>query len=200
LALQRLFLLLPFRRFSGTNSADVLHVCAGLVRSADGAPTASNLSSKDRISDSRSPLPACLGSRPQHGSTRTGCKLWPTISVMPSEILQCGKRTRDSEMEREHTIEATCRIRTITTVRRQGSEGERAKGERARERRQDKANWRSLAPCGRKGLSAHWFLQVGAAPFWHRAGCASAVLRVFLFDFNVPSDGYRNVRPAIRSL
>jgi hypothetical protein len=60
----RLFLLLPFRRFSGTNSSDVLHGCAGLLRSANGAPTPSNLSSKDRVSDSRSPLPARLGSRP----------------------------------------------------------------------------------------------------------------------------------------
>src|SRR5437879_656944 len=60
---------------TGADSADVLHVCAGLLRSADGARTASNLSSKDRVSDSRSPLPACLATRPQHVSTRTGCQL-----------------------------------------------------------------------------------------------------------------------------
>jgi hypothetical protein len=39
---------------SGANSADVLHVCAGLLRAADGASIASNLSSKDRVSDTRS--------------------------------------------------------------------------------------------------------------------------------------------------
>ena len=34
---------------SGADSADVLRVCAALLRSADGAPTASNLSYKDRV-------------------------------------------------------------------------------------------------------------------------------------------------------
>jgi hypothetical protein len=50
------------------------------------------------------------------------------------------------------------------------------------------------APCGRKVLSAHWFLQVGTALFWHHEGCARVALRIFLFDFNPPSDGARNVR------
>lgn len=64
----------------------------------------------------------------------------------------------------------------------------------ARLGRQDKANYRSPAPSGRKGLSAHWFLQVGAALFRHRTGCAGAAFRTFLIDFNRPSDAARNVR------
>jgi hypothetical protein len=38
----------------------------------------------------------------------------------------------------------------------------------ARLGRQDKANWRSLAPCGRKALSAHWFWR------WRMAGTERA--------------------------
>jgi hypothetical protein len=30
---------------------------------------------------------------------------------MPSEILQCSRRARELEMEREHIIEGACRIR-----------------------------------------------------------------------------------------
>ena len=61
-------------------------------------------------------------------------------------------------------------------------------------RRRDKANWRSLAPFGRKGLSAHWILQVFAASKWPSAMCAGAALRTFPMNFNLPSDGARNVR------
>ena len=64
----------------------------------------------------------------------------------------------------------------------------------ARLGRQDKANCRSLAPSGRKGLSAHWFLQVLAASKWRGARCVGAALRTFLINFNPPSDGARNVR------
>src|SRR5262249_14018629 len=44
-------------------------------------------------------------------------------------------------------------LRTLTT-------GSRCGGQTAASGRggRDKANWRSLAPCGRKVLSAHWFL------------------------------------------
>jgi hypothetical protein len=64
----------------------------------------------------------------------------------------------------------------------------------ARLGRRDKANWRSRASSGRKGLSAHWFLQVSAATEWHGARCASVALRAFLMHFNLPGDGNRNVR------
>ena len=82
-------------------------------------------------------------------------------------------KTRESELEREHTIERTCTIPTVTLARRRGSEGEgvmaRYSGSSIR------------APCGRKVLSAHWFLQVGTALFWHHEGCARVALRTFLF-------------------
>jgi len=57
-----------------------------------------------------------------------------------------------------------------------------------------KANWRSLAPLGRKGVSAHWFLQLAMGLGRHRARRAGADLRIFVFDFSFPSDGARNVR------
>jgi hypothetical protein len=61
-------------------------------------------------------------------------------------------------------------------------------------RRQDKANCRSLAPFGRKGLSAHWFLQIFATSKWRDARCAGGALRTFPVNFNLRSDGARNVR------
>ena len=64
----------------------------------------------------------------------------------------------------------------------------------ARLGRQDKANWRSLAPFGRKGLSAHWNLQVFATSKRRGARCAGAAQRTFPMNFNTPSDGARNVR------
>jgi hypothetical protein len=64
----------------------------------------------------------------------------------------------------------------------------------ARLGRRDKANWRSLAPFGRKGMSAHWFLRVFATSKWDGARCAGAALRIFLMSFNLRSDGARNVR------
>ena len=64
----------------------------------------------------------------------------------------------------------------------------------ARLGRRDKANWRSLAPFGRKGLSAHWILQVFATSKRRGAMCADAALRTFPMDINLPSDGARNVR------
>ena len=68
-------------------------------------------------------------------------------------------------------------------------------GPRAANRRwRDKANWRSLAPFGRKGLSAHWILQVFAASKRRGATCAGAALRTFPMNFNLLSDGARNVR------
>jgi hypothetical protein len=36
-----------------------------------------------------------------------------------------------------------------------------------------KANWRSLAPCGRKVLSAHWFLHLAKPSGRHPATCAA---------------------------
>jgi hypothetical protein len=67
-------------------------------------------------------------------------------------------------------------------------------GPRAANRRgRDKANWRSLAPFGRKGLSAHWILQVFAASKWPSAMCTGAVLRIFPTNFNLVRDGARNV-------
>jgi hypothetical protein len=84
--------------FAGANCADVLHVCAALRRSADDAPTASNLSSKDRASGSSAPLPVRFDTRPQHGSTRTGCRPLPRSDEVPPEILHS---SREPEMERE---------------------------------------------------------------------------------------------------
>jgi len=63
---------------SGAISANLPHAYADPVRSADGAPTASNLPSKDRVSGSTAPLPARFDTRPQHGLTRTGCRPLPT--------------------------------------------------------------------------------------------------------------------------
>jgi hypothetical protein len=54
---------------------------------------------------------------------------------------------------------------------------------------QDKANWRSLTPSGRKGLSAHWFLHLATPSERHSARWRAAALRSFLFDFNSSSDG-----------
>jgi hypothetical protein len=65
----------------------------------------------------------------------------------------------------------------------------RASRRRDRLRRPDKANWRSPAPFGRKGLSAHWFLQVFAASKWPGARCAGAARRTFPMNFNLPRDG-----------
>jgi len=64
----------------------------------------------------------------------------------------------------------------------------------ARLGRRDKANWRSLAPFGRKGLSAHWILQVSATSKRRGARCAGAAPQTFPMNFNLPSDGAGNVR------
>jgi len=63
----------------------------------------------------------------------------------------------------------------------------------ARLGRRDKANWRSLAPCGRKGLSAHWILQVFATSKWTGATCSDDAHRIFLMSFNLVGDGAHNV-------
>ena len=80
---------------SEANSVDVEHICADLPRSADDAPNASNLSSKDRASGSSSPFPARLDTKPQHASTKTGWPL-PWNGAVPSEIvLQENQRTQN---------------------------------------------------------------------------------------------------------
>jgi hypothetical protein len=122
LALRRLLLVLPFRRFLGQISLMFWHVCADRPRSADGAPTASNWSSKDRVSGSTAPLPARFDTRLQHGSTRTDCWRLPRNGAVPSKILRCNRRTRELEMKREQNIRKTCRARTLTDARRAGSE------------------------------------------------------------------------------
>src|SRR5438105_15782934 len=53
----------------------------------------------------------------------------------------------------------------------------------ARLGRRDKANCRSLAPFGRKGLSAHWFLQVFAASKRRGARCTGAAPTDFPDEF-----------------
>jgi hypothetical protein len=73
-------------------------------------------------------------------------------------------------------------------------ESEKRRDFAARLGRQDKANWRSLAPSGRKGLSAHCFLHLVAPSERRPARCRAAALRNFLFNFNSSSDGFRNVR------
>ena len=109
--------------------------------------------------------------------------LCPGTARRHREILQRSRRTREPEMKREQNIGKMCRTRTVTLDRL-----------RRRLRRQDKANRRSLAPFGRKGLSAHWFLQVFAGSKQRGARCAGAALRTFPMNFNLPSDGARNVR------
>jgi hypothetical protein len=78
---------LPFRLFSGAISANLPHARADPPRSPDGAPTASNLPSKERVCGSSAQLPARFDTRPQHGSTRTDCRLLPRNDEVPSEIL-----------------------------------------------------------------------------------------------------------------
>jgi hypothetical protein len=57
------------------------------------------------------PRPARFDTRPQHGSTRTGCRPLPGNDEAPSEILHC---SREAEMEREQNIRKMCRTRTVT--------------------------------------------------------------------------------------
>ena len=102
---------LPFRLFSGAISANLPYACADPPRSPDGAPTASNLPSKDRVSGSSAPRPARFDTRPQHGSTRTGCRPLPSYDEAPPVILHCG---REPEMKREQNIGKMCRTRTLT--------------------------------------------------------------------------------------
>ena len=65
----------------------------------------------------------------------------------------------------------------------------------ARLGRPDKANWRSLAPFGRKGLVC---TLVFASWRRHQNGTAQRVreppFEISSMDFNLPSDGARNVR------
>src|SRR3981081_2627463 len=72
---------------SGANSADVPCVCADLQGSADGAPTASTLPSKDRVGGNRPPPPAHTDTRPQYARTGTGCWRLSRNGEAPSEIL-----------------------------------------------------------------------------------------------------------------
>ena len=53
----------------------------------------------------------------------------------------------------------------------------------ANRRRQDKANWRSLAPCGRKSLSAHWFLHLARPSERHVARCSDRPREISSFEF-----------------
>ena len=74
-----------------------VHACAELPRSADGAPTASNLSSKDRVSGSSAPLPARFDTRPQHARTRMGCRPLPRNDEVPPEILHSSREPEWNE-------------------------------------------------------------------------------------------------------
>lgn len=112
--LQLSLLALFFGRFPGVNSAEVLHAYAALLCSAGGAPTASSLSSKDRVSGSSAPRPARFDTRPQHGSTRTGCRPLPRNDEVPPEIIHS---SREPEMQREQNIRRMCRTRTVTMAR-----------------------------------------------------------------------------------
>jgi hypothetical protein len=115
--------------------ADVLHGCAALPCSAYGASTASNLPSKDRTSGNSAPLRARFDTRPQHGSSRGLVGLCPRTT-------RCHRRSlhssRKPEMERERSVEETCRIRTVTADR----------------RRQDKS--RKVRPVGRLGFACNF--------------------------------------------
>jgi hypothetical protein len=97
--------------FSGAISTNLPYACADPPRSPDGAPTASNLPSKDRVSGSSASRQERFHTKPQHGSTRTGCRPLPRNDEAPSEILHC---SREAEMEREQNIRKMCRTRTVT--------------------------------------------------------------------------------------
>jgi len=83
---------------SGVNSAGVLHVCARLLRSADGALSASNWSSSFRQEVSIFSVPRYQAAT---GSTRIGCQLahdrrdaiGHSRSVAENEISRNGTRT-----------------------------------------------------------------------------------------------------------
>ena len=98
---------------SGALSADLPHACADPQRSADNAPSASNLPSKDRVSGSSVPRPARFDTRPRCGSTRTDCRPLPRNSEAPVIL----RATKEPLMEREKNIRKTCRTRTVTNAR-----------------------------------------------------------------------------------
>ena len=100
--------------FSGAISADLPYACADPPRSADDAPIASTSPSKDRVGgNSPQRLDARADTRSQHVRTTTGCRPLPRNGEAPSEILQCCRRTREPEMEREQNIRTMCRTRTV---------------------------------------------------------------------------------------
>ena len=171
---------------SGAISADS-PFCTDTPRSKNGARTASRLPSKDRVGSSapsqfhRDEIAGCLNGpvyQPdeEHATARRRPRrdACPRIAAVPRPPCSQSK-SRD----KEHCLFGKARDGVILP---------------ARLGRRDKANWRSLAPFGRKGLSAHWILQVSAASQRRGARCAGVARLNFLFNFNLLSDGARNVR------
>ena len=117
LTLRRLLLLLPFRCFPG-QITQMFCTLTQIVRAQQMArPQHQTLSSRDRVSGSSAPLSTRFDTRSQHGSTKTGCWPLPRNGVVPSEGLQCCRRTRELEMKREQNIRKKCRTRTVATTR-----------------------------------------------------------------------------------
>ena len=150
---------------SGATSADLLQV----VRRENGAPTASRLPSKESCAFGVL-RPWAEGCADENGL------------VASAQQRRDAARTFSSAAEKQRT-----RSETVNRI------SERRGGFGRDLGRLDKANYRSLAPVGRKGLSAHWFLQVFAASKWPRATCGGAALRTFPMNFNLVRDGARNV-------
>jgi hypothetical protein len=160
---------------------------AQILRAQNGARTASRLPCKD-----------CVGSNAAsqfHRDEIADCLDSPVYQP-DEEHATAQRRTRRGRMP----------LRIATVPRPPCSQSKRRDKEHcllgkrrdgvtlpARLRRQDKANGRSLAPSGRKGLSAHWILQVSATSKRRGARCAGAALQTFSMNFNLPSDGARNV-------
>ncbi len=146
----------------GAFSADLPNACADPPRSADCAPTASNLSLKERVSGSSAPRQERFHTKPQHGSTRMGCWPLPRNDEPPSEILHC---SREAEMEREQNIRKTCKSRTLTC---------------ARSGRQDKAGFPAS---GTLFLSVCLHIVLGRFPTFNRAQRAALFPIVILFQY-----------------
>ena len=95
-------------------SAGVPYVCADLPSSADDAPLSRTTSSKYRVGDNIPRRFDDRRTRSRRGSTNTGYWLLPRNDDPPPEILHS---SREPEIEREHIIDETCRIRTVTDNR-----------------------------------------------------------------------------------
>src|SRR5690348_110895 len=95
------------------NCVDALHVCAGLLRSADRVRPHQTCRRKlsfrqqSRRHDTRS----------RHVSSRTRCQLSPTTGAMPLEILQCSRSTRELEWKESKSSKGRVEMRRESEAR-----------------------------------------------------------------------------------